>query len=757
MTSAPLPAPPMQRFLEASDRAGRRRKPDGKGGWDVSCPGPSHDHGDRKMRLHVSEGADGRALVYCHVGCHTDDILQRLGLAKRDLYTDDGRREVVPLRTQRSRNVAEPTGRSRLAATGGSAASPAVEVAQQESCDLSGCAALRNGTDLGHCVAQYLYRDASGNVVGQVHRYDPKTFRPFTLDSRGAWKAGGRIDVPYRLPELLEVLAAGGHVVIVEGEKDADALASLDHQSVAATCNAGGAGKWTAAHSQALADAIGSGDVFIVGDTDAAGQEHARKVRESLASVGIVATVEWPTRGKDIAEHLANGGTLADLRPDDTAEVEPSSWEPLDVASYLDGTHVPEVAELLPRTDGVCLLYAGRLHSLHGESESGKSMVALAEVARLLAAGKRVLVLDFESDARTVVSRVVALGAPAAAIRERLRYVRPQEPPTDAAGREALDALLSERYALAVIDGVTDALGMFGTSSLDLDEVSRFMREFPRRIARETGAATVLIDHVTKSSDTRGRFAIGSQAKLNALDGAAYVVEIGKPLGLGMRGSVKLRIAKDRPGSIRPACGPYRSGDRTQIAAEVTFDATGNDGRTLVTVEPPTSLIGQEPREAAPFRPTTLMERASEHLAQQSEPTTTSHLCELIGGRKENALLAVDALVAEGFVHQVAGPRGAKLLTLARQYRQADDPKSDRYAGNPGLGSPISMPEPIEQPNPTEQTGLLDLDTRADDGDGLPIQPADYGPCAQCGKQMPRYGPHSIGSLCEDCRPTAAG
>lgn len=70
------------------------------------------------MRLHVSEGADGRALVYCHVGCDTDDVLQWLGLAKRDLYTDDGRREVVPLRTQRSLRMAEPTGRSGLAATG---------------------------------------------------------------------------------------------------------------------------------------------------------------------------------------------------------------------------------------------------------------------------------------------------------------------------------------------------------------------------------------------------------------------------------------------------------------------------------------------------------------------------------------------------------------------------------------------------------------------------------------------------------------
>ena len=759
---------PIERFLEASDSAGRRRKSDGRGGWNVQCPGPMHDHGDRKMRLHLSEGTGGHALVHCYVGCATEDVLHALGLAKRDLYADDGRSDVLQLRARQPRTIAEAIGTAGPSQPLPFVASPAVEVVEPTSCDLDKCAAMRKGTDLGQCVAQYVYRDAQGRVVGQVHRYDPKTFRPFTLDDAGQWKAGGRIRIPYRLPEVLAVLAAGGLVATVEGEKDADALAALGLDGVAATCNAGGAGKWTDDHSRVLAERIGDGAVCIVGDVDAAGQDHVRKVREALAAGGIDAGVQWPTKGKDLAEHLENGGALADL-VDDVEGSEPvdvSSWTPLDLAGYLDGTNEPEVAVLLPRDDGQCLLYPGRVHSLHGESESGKSLVVQAEAARLIAAGKQVLYIDFESDARSVVPRLVAMGAPDAAIRQLVQYVRPHEPPTDAAGRAALEGLLSRQYALAVIDGLTDALGMFGASSVDLDDVSQFMREFPRRIARQTGAATVIVDHVTKAADTRGRFAVGSQAKMNALDGAAYVVEIDKPLGLGLRGAVKLRVAKDRPGSIRPASGPYRASDRTQHVATVVFDATGDDGRTVVTVQAPPALIGQEPQESGssgPFRPTTIMEHICDYLATQSEPAPIGQIYERIGGRKQHVLQALDALIAEGHVTRVAGYRGAKLHNLARPYRQAEDPKSDRYAGRLGLGTPGGEPERNEQPErarqpePTEPPGLIDRDAQTGNDDGEPLRPTDYGPCARCRTRTLRYGPHASGLLCEDCRAATAG
>ena len=49
--------------------------------------------------------------------------------------------------------------------------------------------------------------------------------------------------VLYRLPDVAAAVRQGRVVFVVEGEKDADALARL---GLAATTNVGGAGKWRA-------------------------------------------------------------------------------------------------------------------------------------------------------------------------------------------------------------------------------------------------------------------------------------------------------------------------------------------------------------------------------------------------------------------------------------------------------------------------------------------------------------------------------
>lgn len=55
----------------------------------------------------------------------------------------------------------------------------------------------------------------------------------------------------------------------------------------------------------------------------------------------------------------------------EASEAPGPSWAPVDLAAYLDGTYTPETPTMMPRSDGVCLLYPGRTHSFHGESESG--------------------------------------------------------------------------------------------------------------------------------------------------------------------------------------------------------------------------------------------------------------------------------------------------------------------------------------------------------------------------------------------------
>ena len=45
-------------------------------GWMCPCPCPGHD--DKHPSLSISEGSDGRPLVYCHAGCEQDAVISAL-------------------------------------------------------------------------------------------------------------------------------------------------------------------------------------------------------------------------------------------------------------------------------------------------------------------------------------------------------------------------------------------------------------------------------------------------------------------------------------------------------------------------------------------------------------------------------------------------------------------------------------------------------------------------------------------------------
>ncbi len=162
-------------------------------------------------------------------------------------------------------------------------------------------------------LSRYDYPDASGVLRYQVERLEPKTFRQRrpSPSANGEWvyDIKGVEPLPYRLPEVTNAIGRGWTIVIVEGEKDADALAGL---GVVASCNSGGAGKWQPALTQHFKGA----QVVIVGDNDLAGRKHIRQVAEALATVAAsVHTLDlsehWPQcpdKG-DISDLIASGGT----------------------------------------------------------------------------------------------------------------------------------------------------------------------------------------------------------------------------------------------------------------------------------------------------------------------------------------------------------------------------------------------------------------------------------------------------------------
>lgn len=378
--------------------------------------------------------------------------------------------------------------------------------------------------------------------------------------------------------------------------------------------------------------------------------------------------------------------------PTEASENNPS-WTPVDVKAARDSRSVL-LPTILKRSDGPCLFYRGRIHSVHGETESGKSWLVQCATAECLLIGEPVLYLDFEDEAGAVAERLVRLGVPAAFVENPALfvYVHPEAPPTTERERHAFEALLDDAYSLAVVDGVTDSMALFGLSGMDADDVARWHRELPKAIAAKTGAAVACVDHVAKDSQTRGRFALGSQHKIAGLSGAAYVVEMEQPFAVGQAGRASVRVGKDRPGRVRGLGGRWRKSDRTQHVADLLLDSTDAD-RTVWLLDRPshggasTDTDAGKPGKSA-FRPTWFMEQVSRYWEETDDPakrTNTKTVDAMCAERKEQGKTqhrnlwrdAIKVLATEGFANSEDGPRDSLIYKVVKPYRQLDDPLSD--------------------------------------------------------------------------------
>jgi AAA domain-containing protein len=272
---------------------------------------------------------------------------------------------------------------------------------------------------------------------------------------------------------------------------------------------------------------------------------------------------------------------------EDDADEYAGGWGPAgsDKVKILSGTFDPPRTKWFCRSDGVALLYAGRIHHVAAESESGKSLAFQVAALEVLAAGGRVLWLDFDDSELSVIGRLVQMGGDLLAVEERFDYRRPDAKPDKGPAARYFDALVDGGYDLVIFDGVTAAMNVWSLSGRVEDEYEKWVTGAPRRFARG-GAAVVLIDHVVKSTDNRGRFAIGSQQKMNAVDGAHFTFDLHEPFRRGSRGHATIRVGKDRPGFIRQHAGEVRKADRTQPAAEF-FITSSSGGAMTVRLDSP--------------------------------------------------------------------------------------------------------------------------------------------------------------------------
>ena len=363
---------------------------------------------------------------------------------------------------------------------------------------------------------------------------------------------------------------------------------------------------------------------------------------------------------------------IENVQIDDDAE---SSWKPHDLVKYFDGTHVTPKTAILMRSDDQGLIYPGKVHSFYGESESGKSWLAQIATAEQLKQFRKVTYIDFESDAADIVFRLQALKVTQAEILQNFTYIRPE------AARDHDDpywqALLAPgANVLVIIDGVTEALTMWGGETKDNDAITRWMRLFPRAIAGASGAAVVQIDHVTKNSETRGRFAIGGQAKLATIDGAAYLVEPLEALAPGRTGSLTIRVTKDRPGYVRRIAGMYRKSDRTQEVAVIHLDST--KPQIELVIAPP---IAEE--DALAIKTDEFDSKVIKYIFE-NPGSTKSRVVRGVQGADNKILARLEDLIDEGFVENRGDSRSYILYTtpMAKEKFNLIDANVLQYKAN---------------------------------------------------------------------------
>ncbi|MBG0818201.1 toprim domain-containing protein [Planomonospora sp. ID82291] len=241
---------------------------------DYSAQCPAHD--DRTPSLSLGQGEKG-AVVNCQVGCDTRDVVAELGLTLKDLFDVPQQRDANPSRV----------------------------------------------------VAEYEYTDERGAVLFVKQRIEPgkdgrrkdfTIYRPLPGGQR-AWGLKGVDQRPlYRLPRVIEAIASGTTVYVVEGEKD---VAAAEKAGAVATCNFDGAAKpghrtkWKSEYGNQLVDA----HVVIVADNDDSGRAHAAAVAEDLAGKAASVRVvrgRVDTEAADLSDHLAAGYGLDDLAPLDS-------------------------------------------------------------------------------------------------------------------------------------------------------------------------------------------------------------------------------------------------------------------------------------------------------------------------------------------------------------------------------------------------------------------------------------------------------
>ena len=529
---------PVDLLLERLGKYERRN-----GYYMASCPA----HEDPKASLSVSEGDDGRALLNCFAGCENSDIVSELGLDMRDLFPPSA-------------------------------------------------AGYRDGHRKagGEPAATWCICDVKGELQAVHVRFDRDGGKDcfWRLPGANGWGLKGRKlpTLPLYGSEWVKEWPEDSPVVLVEGEKARDALASIYPQTL---------GTVTGAEStpgpEAL-EVLRGRRVVLWPDNDGPGRAHMERIGAALQGIAAeVRIFEWPGAQEkgDAADHPA---VLSDSEkeretllnnlmsaPRWVSQVSPSpnkGVRPVTPLRFAEmdppGPREYVVENLVPKYHTT---------SLFGDGGSAKSILALSAATAVAGGAAKwlgrevyncpVLYADFELDADEQRRRAyqIACGVGLDRPPHDLLYVSGLGRSTGEVLKGCLNVCATEGIGLLIIDSLGIALQGDAEAARD---VIRFHHDFldPFRAA---GVTLLVIDHQGKTQAGeryQNKRSFGSVYKEN-LARSVIQVEPGER-GEGLL-TLKLRQTKNNFG---PKAEPF--GARLAFTDEkIAVDAHGLDATDL--------------------------------------------------------------------------------------------------------------------------------------------------------------------------------
>lgn len=317
------------------------------------------------------------------------------------------------------------------------------------------------------------------------------------------------------------------------------------------------------------------------------------------------------------------------------------SWIPLNLTS------LPEEPPTPPEFGGFGIVYRGKRHVFSGPQESAKTIAAYAIGIEVLRNNpeRQIMVIDFEMGPRATRTRFRELTASDEELSDIL-YVDPEAPAN--IGRIA--ALVALEPLLVIVDAASGAYSLQGFDDNSRSDAEKFNGLYIMPFF-QAGIATIVIDHVVKNVDNRGKYTQGSGRKTEVGEvhlGFDTITAIKR----GSTGLYKVLTHKDRDGW-------HQRGQLAELhlASDPDTHTISWEWRKAEHVEP-----GEE------WMPTKLMQKISGLVEQKTEPVSRKTVLDELGGRPEYGRKAINHLIRLDYLSEDDGPRGAKLLTHIRPF-----------------------------------------------------------------------------------------